>query len=116
MIEIQDKEYLLNMYHKENEPFDSYNRMAYHGYEYDPSTGLTDEEMKIELSRLSEEMAGIPHTIQKARLFEFVLDHTRIDVNEHDYFIGLYSWSRIISPYTVHKWTKEIYHSEEEAY
>lgn len=105
----QDLNYLRNKYHREDQPFDAFRRMAYHGYEYDPETGLDDAQMEEALSRLAQQLDGQPHPVYKARLFEYVLDHTRIDVNEHDYFIGLYSWNRPISKHCLLKWSDEVY-------
>ncbi|MGI6172493.1 MAG: pyruvate formate lyase family protein [Christensenellales bacterium] len=107
IITAEDRNYLENKYHRTDEPFDAYNRMAYHGYEYDPSTGMTDEEMRVGLEDLSKRLEGLPHPVQKARMFEYVLDNTRIDVNEHDYFVGIYTWNRPISKFTLHKWHDE---------
>ena len=42
---VQDKAYLENKYHRTDAPFDGFNRMAYHGYDYDPATGMTDAEI-----------------------------------------------------------------------
>lgn len=103
----QDRTYLENKYHRTDEEFDSFNRMNYHGYEYDPSTGLDDAEMDRELALLSAKLEGQPRPIHKAKMFEYVLDHTRIDVNEKDYFVGIYSWGRMISKYTCSKWYPE---------
>jgi hypothetical protein len=105
----KDRNYLENKYHKTNESFDPFNRMAYHGYEYDASTGFDDEEMKNGLLGLYEDIKDLPHPVAKALAFEFVLDHTRIDVNEHDYFIGIYSWNRAITDITISKWHKEVF-------
>ena len=35
------------------------------------------------------------------------MDNTRIDVNEHDYFIGIWTWNRPISPHSVYLWNEE---------
>lgn len=104
-----DLEFLENKYHKTNEPFDPYNRMAYHGYEYDEKTGLNDEEMDIGLNGVYNSVKDLPHPIAKARLFEFVLDNARIDVNEKDWFVGFYNWGRPIYKYTSNIWNKEVF-------
>ncbi len=108
-----DRQYIEKKYHPE-ENFDPYNRMNYHGYEYDHSTGLSDEEMDRNLAELAQNVEDLPRSVQKAKLFSYVLDHTRIDVNEHDYFIGIWSWGRVISKYTVFKWLEEIKESAAE--
>ncbi|MBR3716086.1 MAG: hypothetical protein IKM18_09275 [Clostridia bacterium] len=104
-----DRNYLENKYHKTSEPFNSFNRMAYHGYEYDISTGLDDESIRAGLEALTSSLEGESRPIIKARAIEYVLDNTRIDINEHDYFVGIYSWSRLIGKYTVAKWRDATY-------
>lgn len=104
-----DRVYLENKYHKTSEPFDAFNPSNYHGYEYDEATGLDDDMMKQGLRALYDEIKELPHPVAKARAVEFVLDNTRIDVNEHDYFVGIYSWNREIAPVTVLKWHEEVY-------
>ena len=100
---LTDREFIEKKYHPE-EGFNPYIRMDYHGYEFDPTTGLTDEEMDADLAALAGNIADLPRSLQKAELFSYLLDHTRIDVNEHDYFIGFWSWGRRISKFTVDKW------------
>ena len=106
-----DRNTIERKYHNPDEEFNSFMRMWYHGYDYDETTGLDDAKMKEGLSALSEKLEGQPHPIHKAKLFEYVLDNTRIDINEHDYFIGMYSWGRPISEFTVFKWSDDVYRS-----
>lgn len=40
-----DRDFIANKYHKQNEPFNAYNRMAYHGYDFDERTGKSDGEI-----------------------------------------------------------------------
>ena len=47
----RDREHIENKYHLTNEPFDGFKRMAYHGYAYDASTGLSDEEIRESAQR-----------------------------------------------------------------
>lgn len=103
-----DRKKIENKYHKTNEEFDGFQRMAYHGYDYDEATGLTDEEIDLALCEISKASGNKPHTAVKAQMVAYVLDHTRIDVNENDYFIGLYSWGRLIDKYTVNPWYREV--------
>ncbi len=105
----EDLSFIENKYHRTDEPFDPYRRMKYHGYEYDPSTGLDDAQMHEALSRLNEEVKLLPHPAAKARLFAFVLDHARIDVNEKDWFAGFFNWGRVLQRYTVKPWKTEVF-------
>lgn len=105
----KDREYLENKYHRADEPFDPYRRMNYHGYEYDPQTGLDDEGIAEGLRAMETTLETMTHTIAKARAVEYVLDNMRIDVNEHDWFVGFYNWNRAIGKVTVRKWEKHMY-------
>lgn len=100
----EDRRHIENKYHLADQPFDGFKRMAYHGYDYDPSTGLSDEALKEGLAGLAQSLAGQPHPIIKAELFAYVLRNTRIDVNGHDWFVGLYSWGRLLDEFTVKPW------------
>lgn len=103
-----DRTFIENKYHRTDLPFDPYKRYAYHGYEYDESTGFNDEEMNTALEKLFEETRHLPHSLAKAKAFAFVLDHMRIDVNGHDYFVGLYNWGRPLQQTFVQKWWTEM--------
>ena len=106
---MRDRDMIERKYHIPEKEFNSFQRMAYHGYDYDEATGLDDGEIDKELSKLSATLEGESHTIQKAKLFEFVLDNTRIDTNESDYFVGIYTWNRPLSKYTWFKWLTELF-------
>ena len=103
-----DRHFIENKYHRQDQPFDPYQRYAYHGYEFDETTGLNDEEMLAGLEKLYDSTNDIPRSVAKAKAFSYVLDNMRIDVNEHDYFVGLYNWGRLLSPTFMGKWYKEI--------
>ena len=107
----QDRVWLENKYHRTDEPFNAFNRMAYHGWECDPETGMDDAEMAENLSRMAEELKGQPHPVAKAKAFAFVLDHMRIDVHEHDYIVGLYNWGRLLEKDFFRPWSAEMFQS-----
>ncbi len=104
-----DRPILENKYHKVSEPFDPYRRMAYHGYAFDGSTGMDDGEILQELRNMQAELAALPHPIAKGKAVAFVLEHTRIDIAEHDYFVGLYSVNRLASEVTTNVWNDELF-------
>ena len=103
----QDREFIENKYHLKSQPYNSFARWHYHGYAYDESTGLSDEEIQNGLQALYEQIKDEDHYIQKAKYFAYVLDHTRIDINEHDYFVGIWTWNRPIAKYTMDIWAEE---------
>lgn len=104
-----DRKFIENKYHMANEPFNPYNRMAYHGYDYDVSTGMGDDEIKAGLKNLYEKIKDLPHPVAKAYAVKYTLDNTRIDVNEHDYFVGFYSVNRLASAIGQWKWYSEVF-------
>ncbi len=108
----EDKGFIENKYHKKDEPFNPYRRMAYHGYDFDETTGLSDDEIKTGLEGIAKENEGRPHPIAKAKAIKYVLDNTMIDVNEHDLFVGFWSVNRLASSGTKDKWWNELRQTE----
>ena len=108
MFTSEDRNHIEKKYHLADKPFDPYRRWSYHGYEYESSTGMSDSEMDEALSKYTEELAGQPRPIIKASLFAFVLDNTRIDVSDHDWFPGIWSWGRMTAKYTSDVWAGEV--------
>ncbi len=106
-----DRPFIENKYHKTSEPFDPYRRRAYHGYEYDESTGLTDNEIRAGLAELCGRMKDLPHPVLKANAVKYVLENTMIDVNEHDFFVGFWSVDRLADGATVSKWYDAVFES-----
>lgn len=104
-----DRSFIENKYHKIDEPFNPYSRMAYHGYDFDKSTGLEDEEIKDGLSKLYEKTKDLPHPVAKAYAVKYVLENTKIDINEHDLFVGLWSVNRLANSVTLNKWNAEVF-------
>lgn len=104
-----DRSFIENKYHKTDEPFNPYSRMAYHGYDFDKSTGLEDEEIKDGLSKLYEKTKDLPHPVAKAYAVKYVLENTKIDINEHDLFVGFWSVNRLANSVTLNKWNAEVF-------
>ena len=104
-----DRKYIENKYHKTNEPFNPHERMAYHGYDFDKTTGMEDEEIVRGLENLYEGIKNLPHPVIKAQAVKYVLDHTKIDVNEHDLFVGFWSVNRLANCITSDKWNKDVF-------
>ena len=104
----QDRYYIERKYHDPDQPFNGFARWNYHGYAYDESTGMDDETLQTALRALKEGIKDEPRPVQKAKLFAYTLDNARIDINEHDYFIGFWNWNRPISPHSVHPWEYEV--------
>jgi len=108
-ISAEDRQYIENKYHRQDEAFNPFSRFAYHGGSYDPTTGLDDDEMHAALMKLADETRGLPHAHAKALGFAYVLDHARIDVSPHDWFFGLYNWARPLSEPFIYRWNNEVF-------
>ncbi len=104
-----DRKFIENKYHKTDEPFNPYDRMAYHGYDFDKGTGLEDEEIREGLEKLYEKTKGMPHPVAKAYAVKYVLENTKIDVGEHDLFVGFWSVNRLANSVTLDKWKNEVF-------
>ncbi len=108
----KDRNYIENKYHKKGDPnFNPLQRFNYHGYEYDPATGLDDAQMAAGLEKLIEETKGQDHALVKAKCFAFVLDNARIDAPAEDYFFGFYNWGRPLGKTLISKWYNEVFAS-----
>ncbi len=85
-----DKKHIEGKYHPLDGSYNPYDRFSYNGYDYDPETGMDNEKIKEELNKLMDGLddKGEHHHRTKAKGFAFILDNTRIDVYEHDYFVG----------------------------
>lgn len=104
-----DKSFLENKYHKTNEDFNPFSRMAYHGYDFDKSTGLEDAEIRDGLNTLKRCLKNLPHPVFKARAIEYVLKNTKIDISEHDIFVGIWSLNRLANTITQDVWKSEVF-------
>ena len=72
----------------------AYIESKYQDFPFDPSTGLSNEEIRAGLDRMFEETRGMSHAVVKAMGFDYVLSNARIDVSGHDWFIGLSEWNQ----------------------
>ena len=59
------------------------------------------------MKQFEKETEKLPHPIARAKAIKYVLENERIYINEHDYFVGLYSLSRLANRTTFDKWAKD---------
>ena len=107
MITPTDRYYIERKYHDPEKEFNPFRRMAYHGIGYMEESGLSEQELLAGLQGLEEELAGLPHPVAKAKAIQYVLEHERVYINEHDYFVGLDSLNRLAKTVTFSKWEAE---------
>ena len=109
MINKIDREFIENKYHRTDKSFNSLNRMAYHGIGYAEETGKDDVEILAGLKAMQPELSVMPHPVARATAIKYVLENERLYVNEHDYFVGLYSLGRLANSVTFNVWRNETF-------
>lgn len=107
MISKEDRYFIERKYHDPEKEFDAFRRMAYHGIGYIEESGLVDAEILEGLEKLSKETENMPHHVARALAIKYVLENERLYINEHDYFVGLYSLNRLATNTTFRKWGDE---------
>ena len=105
----EDRYFIERKYHNPDEEFNPYARMAYHGEGYDEKSGLDDKGILDGLDRLYPQIKDLPHPVAKATAIKYVLENERLYINEHDYFVGMYSLNRLAGTVTIQKWNHEVY-------
>ena len=107
MITKADRYYIERKYHDPDKEFNAFRRMAYHGIGYIEESGLDDTELLKGLEELSFKTEQLPHPVARAMAIKYVLENERLYINEHDYFVGLYSLNRLANNTTFKKWERE---------
>ena len=70
--------YIMNKYHDQAKPFDSFQRFIRRDEIFSPETGMPAEEIMSGLRAQDERICDKPHPVRKAEMFAFVLKNTRI--------------------------------------
>lgn len=104
MISSTDRYFIERKYHDPEKEFDPFKRKKYHGVGYIENSGFDDAQIISGLEQLSKETEGLPHPVARAKAIKFVLENERVYINEHDYFVGLYSLDRLANKTTFNKW------------
>lgn len=107
MIAETDRYFVERKYHDPEKEFNAFKRMAYHGIGYIEESGIDDDALLNGLERLSKETENLPHPVSRAMAIKYVLENERLYINEHDYFVGLYSLNRLANNTTFQKWEHE---------
>lgn len=107
MISNTDRYYIERKYHDPEQPFDPFFRMAYHGIGYDEASGADDDAILDGLHKMEAELEQYPHPIARAKAVAYVMRNERLYINEHDWFVGLYSLNRLANRITFDKWNKQ---------
>ncbi len=107
MITDTDRYFIERKYHDPEKAFNPFKRRAYHGIGCLEESGLDDEQILKGLERISKETERLPHPVARAKAIQYVLENERLYINEHDYFVGLYSLNRLANRTTFKRWENE---------
>ena len=104
----RDYEYIMNKYHDASKK-ESFNRFFANEKIFDASTGLSVKEIEHNIPIIEKMYENRPHSIIKARAFEYILDNTRIACDERDMFPAICAMNRILQTTLINKWNKEVF-------
>ena len=107
MITENDRYFIERKYHDPEKEFNAFARMAYHGVGYIEDSGRDEKGLLEGLKNLEAEIYNLPHPIARAKAIKYILENERVYINEHDYFVGLYSLNRLANSVTFSKWNAE---------
>ena len=108
-IKQSDYEYIMDKYHDSKKPFNSLARFIRRDEIFSPETGADGEEIAQKLHSLGVENSHLPHTVQKALAFSYVLENTRISCDCRDIFPAINMIDRPLNKTIVLKWKKEVF-------
>jgi len=100
-IKDSDYEYIMNKYHK--------NRFSRKDDIFSENTGMDGDRIKEEILLRDKEITDLPHSVRKARAFEFILKNTRISCDSRDPFPAINMIDRPLNTTIVAEWRKEIF-------
>jgi len=103
-----DYEYIMNKYHDQAKPFNSFSRFIRRDEIFDESTGLDGEFIKEEIMRRDEQIKDLSHPVRKAKAFEYVLDNTRISCDPRDIFPAINMVDRPLATIN-YNWKREVF-------
>ena len=68
-----DEAYIMNKYHAQDKPYDSFRRFIRHDAIFDEKTGMSGEEIIAGIWEQDEKIRKLSHPVRKAKAFAYVL-------------------------------------------
>ena len=84
----QDRKMIERKYHNPDKEFDGFNRMAYHGYDYDEATGLSDGEIDRKIDAVITAVEGDGLGVD-ADVYDFRTFHSHADGVVYHFLVAL---------------------------
>ena len=105
-----DYQYIMNKYHNQSKPFDSFRRFVRNDEIFDTESGMEADKIFAGLMQLDEKSGALSHPIRKAKAFEYVLHHTKISCDKRDPFPAIHMIDRPFDKILIAPWKKEVFH------
>ena len=103
-----DYKYIMNKYHRQDQPFNAHRRFVRHDEYFSPASGLSPEEIYAGIRQQDMRYAHCPHVVRKAHAFAYILGNTRISCDKRDLFPAINMVDRPLNNTLIADWKKEL--------
>ena len=108
-IKKENYDYIMNKYHDSTKPFNSFARFIRRDEIFSDCTGMNGEKIKEEIILRDNAISHLPHSIRKARAFEFVLQNTKISCDSRNIFPAINMLDRPLNSTLIRQWSDEVF-------
>ena len=104
-----DYDYVMNKYHSQAVPFNPENRFSRYDAVFVGKPGFDGDEIRENIIKRDKLFESLPHSIRKAKAFEYVMNNTKISCDKRDIFPAINSVDRPLNKTLVDKWNAEVF-------
>ena len=108
-IKKENYDYIMSKYHDSTKPFNSFARFIRRDEIFSDCTGMNGEKIKEEIILRDNAISHLPHSIRKARAFEFVLQNTKISCDSRNIFPAINMLDRPLNSTLIRQWSDEVF-------
>ncbi|MBR4864240.1 MAG: hypothetical protein IKU07_06670 [Oscillospiraceae bacterium] len=101
--------YIMNKYHRQDQPFNSHRRFIRNDELFAPDTGLSPEALEAGLLAQDAALEALPHPVRKAKAFAYVLENTRLCCDKRDIFPAIHMIDRPLNRCLISRWHKAVF-------
>ena len=107
-IKNSDYDYIINKYHDSSKKIASHERFMRNDCVFTENNGLDGDVILEEIIKQDEMLSDKPHSIRKAKAFEFVLKNTKISCDIRDRFPSVNMIDRPLNKTLINMWHSEV--------
>lgn len=108
-IKNRDYEYIINKYHRQDQPFNPFVRFLRRDERFEQNSGLAPEEIFAGIREQDQSLTHLPHPIRKAKAFAYILENTRISCDPRDIFPSINMIDRPLNQTLIADWRREVF-------